>query len=341
MQPGTDRQNLLRETRKVRRAFLWRQKMKITGYKHIYGPVASRRLGLSLGVDLVPLKTCTYNCVYCQLGWTANQTLKRGQYVAIQEILAELERKLATGSLPDYITLAGGGEPTLNSGIGCLINKIKNMTDIPLAILTNGSLLWMREVQDEFMRADLVLPSLDVGNESLFQYVNRPHADIGFDLMVNGLAEFTERFPGAVWLEVLLLTGVTGIPSEVGKIAALTEKIKPERVQLNTVSRPAVENFAYAVDKDHLVDLSRLFTGTVEVINDSDFYSPIMSANETTDAEILALLSRRPCTVDDICAGLGLIPHDAIKRLEALAKQKAVSIICKEKRIFYQATGVR
>ena len=186
--------------------------MSATVYRHVYGPVPSRRLGRSLGIDLVPFKTCTYDCVYCQLGRTTNKTIDRQEYVPIKDVLTELEQKLAAGDIPDYISLAGSGEPTLNLGIGRLIAEIKSLTDIPVAILTNGSLLWMPDVQDALMAADLVLPSLDAGDEHLFQYVNRPHEEISFERMVDGIATFTRRFPGEVWLEILLLWRVTGLP---------------------------------------------------------------------------------------------------------------------------------
>jgi len=171
--------------------------------KYVYGPVASRRLGRSLGVDLVPFKTCTYDCVYCQLGRTTHRTIQRGEYVPVDAVLAGLKAKLALGPKPDYISLAGSGEPTLHARIGDLIAGIKLMTRIPIAVLTNGSLLWVPEVQDALMEADLVLPSLDAGDEPMFQRVNRPHPEILFEGMVDGLAAFTARFRKLVWLEVL------------------------------------------------------------------------------------------------------------------------------------------
>ncbi len=199
--------------------------MSSSGFKYLYGPVPSRRLGRSLGIDLVPFKTCTYDCIYCQLGHTTNKTLERLSYVPVKEILNELKRKLATGERPDYISIAGSGEPTLHSYIGELIGMIKNMTNIPVAVLTNGSLLYLPEVRAALMQADLVIPSLDAGDEKMFQYVNRPHPDISFDNMVNGLIAFTRDFPGQVWLEVLLISGVTSMAADVKKIATLAKKI--------------------------------------------------------------------------------------------------------------------
>ena len=316
--------------------------MNKAGFHHVYGPVPSRRLGRSLGIDLVPFKTCTYNCVYCQLGRTTNKTTERREYVAVDEILDELKRKLAIASAPDYITLAGSGEPTLNARIGDLIGKIKSLTHIPVAVLSNGSLLWMREVREALMEADLVLPSLDAGDERLFRYVNRPHREITFERLVDGLAEFTERFSKSVWLEVFLLARVTGTPAEVEKIAALAKRIQPERIQLNTVSRPPAEEFAIAVSAGQMEQLKEFFPGTVEVISESARNaSPTSFSPETTDADILALLGRRPCTVQGVSAGLGVHTSEVIKRLQVLIQQGAVIPVRKDDVMFYEVARAK
>jgi len=145
--------------------------MKAQPFKHVFGPVSSRRLGRSLGVDLVPLKTCTYDCIYCQLGRTTLKTTERREWVPLDLVLEQVQAKLATE--PDYITLSGSGEPTLFSRVGELIGRIKDVTDIPVAVLTNGSLLWQKAVRDDLQQADVVIPSLDAGNERMFRYVNR------------------------------------------------------------------------------------------------------------------------------------------------------------------------
>jgi wyosine [tRNA(Phe)-imidazoG37] synthetase (radical SAM superfamily) len=309
-------------------------------FRHVYGPVPSQRLGRSLGIDLVPFKTCTYDCVYCQLGRTTNKTCERKEYVAVAEVLAELERKLTTENAPDYISLAGSGEPTLNTGIGDLISKIKGMTETPVAVLTNGSLLWIDEVQDALMAADLVLPSLDVGDEHLFRYVNRPHGDISFERMVDGLAAFTRRFPGEVWLEILLLAGVTGMPSEVKKIAALARRVAPARVQLNTVSRPPAEDFALPLSPGQILTMKGLFPGTVDIICGEalDGTHPPTSFN-AKDEDVLSLLSRRPCTSTDVANGLGIHVTEALKHLESLRAAGKVTAVVSGGRSFYTVDG--
>lgn len=310
--------------------------MSSNDFKYLYGPVPSRRLGRSLGIDLVPFKTCTYNCIYCQLGRTTNKTIERCEYVPVKDIISELKLKLAMGDSPDYISIAGSGEPTLHSYIGELIGMIKNMTTIPVAVLTNGSLLYLPDVRSALMRADLVIPSLDAGDEKMFQYVNRPHPDISFNNMVNGLIEFTRDFPGQVWLEILLVSGVTGIAADAQKIADLAKKIGAKRVQLNTVCRPAAEEFACAVERNQMKNLARLFPGEVDVISDDE--SVHLSASvmqETAKEEIVSLLARRPCTLSGICSGLGLHPHDAAKKLKILVDEKRITTLRADHDVFY------
>lgn len=310
-------------------------------YKYLYGPVPSRRLGRSLGIDLVPFKTCSYDCIYCQLGRTTNKTLERKGYVATEDILRELKQKLAEKDQPDYISLAGSGEPTLNANMGQLIEQIKGITNIPVVVLTNGSLLWKGDVQDELMAADLIIPSLDAGDEAMFRYVNRPHDDISFELMVDGLASFSKRFPGKIWLEVLLLAGVTGITSETKKIAALCNRLNINRVQLNSVNRPPVESFAFPVKKDQLLSLKKLFQHQTDIISEADPQIVQLSdLSPARDADILALLSRRPCTLDDVAAGIGTHPMEALKHLSKLFKAGKLKTTLRGEQLYYSVNKI-
>lgn len=316
--------------------------MSATGVRHIYGPVPSRRLGRSLGIDLVPFKTCTYDCLYCQLGRTTNKTVDRREYVSVDAVMEELKRELADGVPPDAITLSGSGEPTLHDAIGDLIENIKSLTNIPLTVLTNGSLLWMDDVQDALMPADLVLPSLDAGDEYTFRYVNRPHGDISLERVVSGIAAFTRRFPGEVWLEVFLLAGVTGITSEARKIAALAKHIGPARVQLNTVSRPPAEEFAYPLAADRMLDLRHLFPRRTELIGGANMHGvPIPAFRDARVEDILDSLGRRPCTVLDLATGLGIPAPEALKHLDALIAAGTVTTVVLGERRFYIIAGLK
>jgi len=304
----------------------------------VYGPVPSRRLGRSLGIDLVPYKTCTYDCVYCQLGPTTEKIVERRSYVAVEVLFEQLKEALGHGPAPDYISLAGSGEPTLNKDIGEIIAGVKKITSIPIAVLTNGSLLWQREVRDALMGADVVLPSLDAGDEDLFTYVNHPHPAISFDLMVSGLMDFIATFPGKVWLEVFLLAGVTAMPPEVEKLAALVRGLHPERVQLNTVTRPPCQDFADPVSPAQMESLKRLFSGTVEIVSGQ---GPAVSwtphgGEQRTASEILELLKRRPCTLQGIASGLTLPPTEVVKHLDRLQLKGDVTTVASRSGVYYK-----
>jgi wyosine [tRNA(Phe)-imidazoG37] synthetase (radical SAM superfamily) len=288
-------------------------------FYHVYGPVPSRRLGRSLGVDLVPFKVCTYDCVYCQLGRTTRKTSTRREYVPVEAVVPELENALHQQRPPDYIGLAGSGEPTLNSGIGRLIRAIKRVSSVPVAVLTNGSLLWMKTVREALMAADLVIPSLDAGDRGAFQRINRPHEDIDFEGMVQGIVDFTAGFQGEVWLEVLLLANATGTVGQARKIAALAERIGPDRVQLGTVTRPPAEIDAGPLAMADLAALKPLFPGRVEIIDPRAPEADAGVAVSKIRAEaVLAMLCRRPCTTADVAGGLNIHMNEAIKHLDRL-----------------------
>jgi wyosine [tRNA(Phe)-imidazoG37] synthetase (radical SAM superfamily) len=310
--------------------------------RFVYGPVPSRRLGRSLGVDLVPFKTCSYDCVYCQLGPTTVKTTELAEYVPVDGVLAELAEKLRSGSRPDYIGLAGSGEPTLHSRIGDIISGIKALTSVPVAVLTNGSLLWRPEVRAGLAKADLVLPSLDAGTPSTFERVNRPHPDITFERMTDGLLTFAREFTGEIRLEVFVLSGITDGPDEVRRIAAFADKMRPARVQLNTASRPAAEAGAVAVPAKALEKLRGLFSTPSEVIAESHAPEPSGSAESgDVEAEIVALLGRRPCTVEGIAAGLSLRPNDVLKHLDVLLGRGAIRSERRDGALYYEGRGSR
>lgn len=305
----------------------------------VYGPVPSRRLGRSLGVDLVPFKTCSYDCIYCQLGRTTSKTADRSEYVPVDRVLDELEARLRDGPRPDYIGLAGSGEPTLHARLGDIIARVKRLTDIPVAVLTNGSLLWKPEVREGLRQADLVLPSLDAGTGQTFERVNRPHPAISFERMVEGLVDFSREFRGEIWLEVFVLGGITDRREEARRIAEIVETVRPHRVQLNTVSRPPAEPCALAAVTGWMEALCGLFPAPCEVIADvPSIERPASGGRRDAEDEIAALLGRRPCTVQGIATGLGLSPNDVLKHLATL---RARGIVRSERRgdsVFHEVT---
>lgn len=288
---------------------------------HIFGPVPSRRLGRSLGVDLVPFKTCTYDCIYCQLGRTTCKTLELKEWVPLDDVLMELKSRLV--SAPDYITLSGSGEPTLFSRTGELIDGIKTMTDIPVAVLTNGSLLWKEDIRSQLMNADLVIPSLDAGDDYTYQLINRPHEGIDFADMLNGLIDLRHDFQGQYWLEVFLLEGHTANRPDVIKLVNCANLIKPDRIQLNTVSRPPAEGSAIGVSRERMSALAAMFDPPGELI--ADFPDAEVQTEFAADfADVLDMLRRRPCSIDDIAKGLGMHRAEVIKYVEILANEKLI-----------------
>jgi len=303
--------------------------------EHIFGPVPSRRLGRSLGVDLVPFKTCTYDCIYCQLGKTTNKTIERKEWVPIDCIIKQLRSKL--DSKPDYITLSGSGEPTLYSRLEELISKIKEITDIPIAVLTNGSLLWMPEVRSALKSADLIIPSLDAGGNYKFQYVNRPHQDITFSNMLQGLVEFRKDYNGQYWLEVFLLAGVTTPEMEINMLKTCISSIRPDKVQVNTVTRPPAEGFAEPVPQKQLQTITEKLYKKAEVIAD---YSNVHKQQDFSARreDVLTLLQRRPCSIADIAAGLGLHRNEVVKYVEELSSEGKIEAKPQNKQLYYKAT---
>jgi wyosine [tRNA(Phe)-imidazoG37] synthetase (radical SAM superfamily) len=248
-------------------------------------------------------------------------------------VLEELKQKL--NSRPDYITLSGSGEPTLHSGLGEIIKHIQAMTKTPVAVLTNGSLLWQPEVRAELALADVVMPSLDAGDDLLFQAVNRPHPEITFEKLLAGLEQFRREFSGPYWLEVLLLAGHTGLPAHVQKIAELVRRIQPDRVQLNTAVRPPAEEFAVPVPQSQLAELARLFHPKASVIAEYRRRGKSVSADAGQQA-ILELLRRRPCTEEDVAGGLAMRPIEAAKHLAQLEAAGRIVSQSHDGQIYYQ-----
>jgi len=302
--------------------------------QYIFGPVPSRRLGRSLGVDLVPFKTCTYDCVYCQLGRTTEKTMQRKEWVPIDVVISQLKAKLV--SRPDYITFSGSGEPTLFSRLEELIARAKGITDIPVAVLTNGSLLWQPEVRDALKAADLVVPSLDAGDSRIFQYVNRPHSDITFGMMLDGLVKFRDQYKGKYWLEVFLLSGVNTSEAEIERLKKCISVIQPDKVQVNTVTRPPAEGFAESVAQNQLEAIADKLYEKAEVIAD---YSIAVGQQDFSARrqDILTLLKRRPCCVEDIAVGLGLHRNEVIKYVEELSQEGKIEGRPQNQRLYYKA----
>lgn len=277
-----------------------------------------------MGLDLVPFKTCTYDCVYCQLGRTTNHTSLRREYVPSGEVLQELENSLQLGPPPNYITLAGSGEPTLFRPLDTLLTGIKQITAVPVLVLTNGSLLWDPQVRAELAQADVIMPSLDAGTDELFQIINRPHADVTFERLVEGLVAFRQGFSGAYWLEIMLVAGLTDQPEAVAALAAVARRIDPDRLYLNTAVRPPAETWVKPASAAALEECAAALGPKCEIIAD---YSATTAGEEGagSEAAIMALLRRRPCRLVDLSDGLGMHRNEILKYLGHLLRTGQVS----------------
>jgi wyosine [tRNA(Phe)-imidazoG37] synthetase (radical SAM superfamily) len=292
-------------------------------YKYLFGPVPSRRLGFSLGVDVVPFKICPFDCIYCQVGRTTDKTLERKEFVDVDKVLAELTARLKEPLKADYITLSGSGEPTLNSRIGDLIEGIKRLTDIPVALLTNAALFGDLEVRKQCCGVDVVLPSLDSGDEEMLAIVNRPPDDFTMKELIDGLCAFRREYSGQIWLEVFLIDSVNDSAEHLEKIKKAAARIKPDKIQLNTSVRPTAEGLVPRITYDRLQEIAEFMGDTCEVI--ADFSKLMTDMNiQVSQKDVLSMLKRRPCSLEDICQGLGIHRNEAVKYIGHLKDHGAV-----------------
>ena len=301
---------------------------------YAFGPVPSRRLGRSLGVDLVPPKTCTFDCVYCQLGRTTDLTVERACRAPVDAVLADVACRLETK--PDHLTVSGSGEPTLHSEVGEVIRRLHDLSDVPVAVLTNGSLLYLPEVRRALRAADRVIPSLDVPDEALFRAVNRPHPALTFARLVEGLVRFREEYSGDLALEVLLLGGVTDGLDTVARLAPLDRAHRARRGAARHGDPPPAEAGVRAVPPEVLHERAGLLPGIVEVTADVA-PPPVDAPLAAVAADAVELVARRPCTVDDVAAGLGIHPGEALKLLRALSVERRVETRREGERTYYVA----
>ena len=259
---------------------------------YTYGPVPSRRLGRSLGVSPIPPKTCSYSCVYCQLGRTNRKQITRESFYPKEDILAEIAELMEVSS-PDYITFVGDGEPTLCKDISWLIGQCKEKWTIPVAVITNGSLLFLEDVRHDLKKADVVLPTLDAGNEKTFKTINRPHGHIKYDAMLQGLVDFRSGYSGQIWLEVMLVKGLNDTEDELLNIRQAVDMIQPDRVYVVIPIRPPAESWVKPPDPSTILKAQQILG---EAIPLAGLESGQFGLQEFSDARqaIMGIASRHP-----------------------------------------------
>jgi len=295
----------------------------MTERRFVYGPVPSRRLGFSLGVDILPFKTCTLDCTYCQLGSTGKTVNRRGSWYPPDEILSQIEESLGSGQRIDAITFSGSGEPTLNRDIGRLIRAIKKMTRVPVAVLTNGTLLTRAEVRRDLAAADIVVPSLDAVPGGLFHRVNRPHRSLDPQKIVDGLVRFRGEFRGQLWLEVMLVRGVNDSPAHIRALKEAAARIRPDRIQLNTVVRPPADRRAGPLGLAKLRKIREALGPRAEIVASFEKREQTAAPGKL-DRAILAAVGRRPMTAADISLSLGRHRDEVLKALSSLLGRGSV-----------------
>lgn len=307
-------------------------------YKYLFGPVPSRRLGMSLGVDLVPKKVCSLDCVYCEVGKTTKLTLDRKEYFKSNKIKKELTHYFNNNPDPDYITFSGSGEPTLNIRIGEILQFIKqHKPNIPIAVLTNGSMLFDKNVREAIIDADVVLPSLDAATKTVFQKINRPSKSLTIKKYIQGLIDFRKEFKSKMWLEVFILPDYNDSEEELAALKKAILKINPNRVQLNTLDRPGnVLNLRGSTSEElqKICDFWEL--DNVEIIASSPERKNILSYRIDIETAIIETIARRPCTIDDMTKILGIHFNEINKYLDVLHADNKIETVQQERGVFYQ-----
>ncbi len=316
-------------------------------YKYLFGPIPSRRLGISLGVDLVTHKICSLDCVYCECGKTTQLTLERKEYVPYKKVIEELEHYFAHHSAPDHITFSGSGEPTLNSKIGDVIDYIKTgvaTNAVSVAVLTNGTLLGDESVRNSLLRADLVIPSLDAASISAFKQINRPHKDISLTAYIQGLVEFRSVYKGKMALEILILPGFNDSHADLELLKDACYRINPDVVQLNTLDRPGTIANLTPASIERLEAIKAFIQSgqiansiQVETVASAPKREESRAYRKDMESAILGTIHRRPCTVEDLSSILGSDINQINRYLSTMEQSGKIISVLEQRGVFYHS----
>lgn len=307
-------------------------------YRYLFGPVPSRRLGRSLGVDLVPHKTCSLNCIYCECGRTTELTSQRKEYVPTDQVMSELADFLSQTPALDYITFSGAGEPTLHSGLGSVVNFLKqNYPQYPLALLTNGTLFFQAELRREVAPIDLILPSLDAADDETFHKINRPHPALSVRQIILGLKQLKQSQHGAMWLEIFIVPDLNDHDDHLQRLKDAVHEIKPDLVQLNSLDRPGTERWVKHATAERLQAIAQRLDWPTEIIARTPQPASAVSAPDEVAMAILALIRRRPCTIADLSQMSGLNPLEIQKHLAVLMDTGQIQARPMPRGLFYWA----
>jgi wyosine [tRNA(Phe)-imidazoG37] synthetase (radical SAM superfamily) len=309
----------------------------------VFGPVPSRRLGRSLGIDPIPLKTCNWNCVYCQLGRTAPLTGERGNFAPAGQIVEEVQRAIEAhrpGDV-DWITFVGSGEPTLHASLGWMIRQVKALTTTPVAVITNGSLLYRPEVREELSAADAVLPTLDAGADSLYRAINRPHPAFTFDRLVDGLVEFRRSYTGKLWIEVMLVRALNDSEAALKDLAAILSRIEPDEVQISLPLRPPAELWVEPAGPDGTARAAAILGSVARILPPIPEGVDLSNSDDLADA-VIAVISRHPMGEEELVRILERWkPGDVREILDGLSASGRAQVVTRFGQRFWSAAGAR
>lgn len=310
---------------------------------YVFGPVPSRRLGRSLGIDPIPLKTCNWNCVYCQLGRTAPLTGERGNYAPGGGIVEEVRRALEPHRSieADWLTFVGSGEPTLHESLGWMIRRVKALASTPVAVITNGSLLYQPEVREELSVADAVLPSLDAGTDSLYRAINRPHPAYTFDRLVDGLVEFRHAYTGELWVEVMLVRDLNDSQAALENLAAVLSRVEPDEVHISLPLRPPAESWVEPAGRDGTARAAAILGSVARILPPIPEGVDLSSSDDLVEA-VMALISRHPMGEEELVQALERWePGAAREILDRLSAGGRAQVTTRFGRRFWSAAGAR
>lgn len=298
----------------------------------------SRRLGMSLGIDLIPKKVCSLDCVYCEVGKTTKLTTDRLEYVKYDKVIDELKSFMRSHPKIDYITFSGSGEPTLNSRIGDVLNFVnKNYPNVKTAVLTNGTLLSDKNLRKELLKADVILPSLDAAGQEAFEKINRPAPGIIVQDYIQGMIDLRKEYDGKIWLEVLFLKGYNDSKDDLERLKKAILKIKPDSIQLNTLDRPGTVEGLLPLTKEELLHIIDFWGfDNVEIIASQLQRTNISSYRGDVESAILETIARRPCTLDDLHQLLGIHVNEINKYLGTLETEGKITTQSLERGVFYE-----
>ncbi len=286
--------------------------------KYLFGPVLSRRLGRSLGIDLIPYKTCSFDCVYCECGKTTNKIITPHEFFPVEEIIEELDSFLKNSPEIDFITFSGSGEPTLYLKIDEIIKFLKeNYPQYKVALLTNGSLLYREDIRKKILDVDVCVPSLDSATERGFKLIDRPHKNLSISDIIEGIKKTKEELKnGELWLEIFIVPGINDTKEELEALKRAVDYIKPNRIQINSLDRPPAEDWVKPLSEKEKEEILKYLKG--EILDRDIIYKKYLNKNKklipfnTLKGLVLESIKRRPQSIEDLAESLE-VPQEAIE----------------------------